>query len=74
MPGMNGFQTLERIKNNPATKRVPVIMLTARSEAGAFEKAMDREVDRYVAKPFKSKFLMQKINQVLEEYEQKYSS
>ena len=72
MPEMNGFEVLERMKQNPATKRIPVIMLTARSDAGTFEKAVENDADRYVSKPFDNKFLLEKIQQVLEEYEEKY--
>lgn len=71
MPEMNGFEVLQRVKENPATKRIPVIMLTASSETHSFEKAVDKKVDRYVAKPFKTKFLMEKIEEVLEEYDKK---
>ncbi|MGM0441274.1 MAG: response regulator, partial [Elusimicrobiota bacterium] len=69
MPIMNGIEALEEIKNNSSTKDVPVIMLTARTEAETFEKAIDNQVDRYVAKPFKSQFLIEKVNQVLDKYD-----
>jgi len=72
MPDMNGFEVLERMKDNPATKRIPVIMLTARTETETFEKAVEKEADRYIAKPFKSSFLIEKVNQVLDEYREKY--
>ncbi|MEA3506407.1 MAG: response regulator [Elusimicrobiota bacterium] len=65
MPEMNGFEVLERIKGNPVTKSIPVLMLTARSGGADFERAINGDADRYVAKPFKSKFLLEKINQLL---------
>ncbi|MGM0567986.1 MAG: response regulator [Elusimicrobiota bacterium] len=74
MPNVNGFEVLERVKENPATKRIPIIMLTASSESHSFEEAVEKKVDRYIAKPFDTKFLMQKIEEVMEEYEKKYRS
>nr|MDA3792720.1 response regulator [Elusimicrobiota bacterium] len=65
MPEMDGFEVLKRVKNNPATKIIPVIMLTARSAGADFEKAINSDADRYVAKPFKTKFLLEKIRQLL---------
>jgi DNA-binding response OmpR family regulator len=64
MPGMNGYQLCERIKEKPETKGVPVILL-----AGAFE-PIDEELARnvgaedYIVKPFESQELISKINAV----------
>lgn len=65
MPKMNGYQLCERIKANPDTKHVPVILL-----AGAFE-PLDEELSRnvgaedYIVKPFESQELISKINAVI---------
>lgn len=65
MPKMNGYQLCEKIKRNPGTKNVPVILL-----AGAFE-PIDNELARNVGaddsviKPFESQELISKINAVL---------
>ena len=34
MPGISGFETCRRIKNNPKTKNIPVIFITAKRETG----------------------------------------
>ncbi len=68
MPEIDGLEVLKRIKDNPATKSIPVIMLTARSDSHTFERAVDYSADRYIAKPFNSSFLLEKVSQVLEEY------
>lgn len=65
MPRVNGYQLCEKIKQNPKTSSVPVILL-----AGAFE-PMDEELSRTVGaddsviKPFESQELISKINAVL---------
>lgn len=65
MPKMNGYQLCEKIKQNPATAHVPVILL-----AGAFEPVDDavaRKVgaDDSVIKPFESQELISKLNAAL---------
>jgi CheY-like chemotaxis protein len=65
MPKMNGYQLCEKIKANPDTKDVPVILL-----AGAFE-PLDEELAKnvgaedYIIKPFESQELISKINAVI---------
>ena len=65
MPKVNGYQLCEKIKQNPKTSGVPVILL-----AGAFE-PIDEELTRTVGaddsviKPFESQELISKINAVL---------
>lgn len=65
MPKMNGYQLCEKIKTNPDTKNVPVVLM-----AGAFE-PLDEELsksvgaDDYIVKPFESQELISKINAVL---------
>ncbi len=68
MPEVNGLEVLKRVKENPSTAGIPVIMLTANTDADSFESAVDKNADRYVAKPFKSSFLMEKIEEVLKDY------
>ncbi len=68
MPEMNGLEVLERVKENPSTAGIPVIMLTANTDADSFERAVNKKADRYVAKPFKTSFLMDKIDEVLKKY------
>jgi len=65
MPKMNGYQLCERIKQDPATSNIPVILLT-----GAFE-PVDEELTKQVGaddvltKPFESQELISKINAAL---------
>jgi DNA-binding response OmpR family regulator len=65
MPKLNGYQLCEKIKNNPATVHVPVILL-----AGAFEPFDENYsksvgADDYIIKPFESQELISKIKSLL---------
>lgn len=52
MPEMNGWEVLERLKNDPATEQLPVIMLTALSQDRDIEKGWELEANAYLTKPF----------------------
>lgn len=58
LPGMNGYQVCEKIKNNPDTKDIPVIMLTGRDTGNDFDKAMEKKADWYVVKPYNIEHLL----------------
>ena len=62
MPGLDGFETLERIRK---TSEIPVIMLTARSEEYDKLTGFGLGVDDYVSKPFSPKELMARVGAVL---------
>lgn len=52
MPEMDGFETLRRLRDNPATAKIPVIFLTAqRKEPESIEKGLLMGVDEYLTKP-----------------------
>jgi DNA-binding response OmpR family regulator len=65
MPVMGGHEMLEQLKNHPELKDIPVIMLTAFSDARDVAKAAELGVADYVTKPFDFTDLMAKISNVL---------
>jgi DNA-binding response OmpR family regulator len=65
MPVMNGHEMLERLKNSPELKDIPVIMFTAFSDAKDVAKAVELGVADYVTKPFDFTELMGKISNAL---------
>ncbi len=50
MPGMDGFETLSRIKGDPATAGVPVVILTTSNVRRDVARAMEGRADSYVCK------------------------
>lgn len=61
MPRLDGYQTCALIKNNPAFKKIPVVMLS--SKDGLFERARSRIVgaEHYMTKPFTREELLNTI-------------
>ncbi|MBI5075068.1 MAG: response regulator [Nitrospirae bacterium] len=65
MPKVNGYQLCDRIKKNPATAHIPVILLAGAFEPIDEELAAQIHADDSVIKPFESQELISKINSVL---------
>ena len=66
MPVMDGWEATRRIKGNPATKRIPVIALTANAMLGDRERAMEAGCDEYEMKPIDLSRLLIKIEAMFE--------
>ncbi|WP_027707713.1 hybrid sensor histidine kinase/response regulator transcription factor [Zooshikella ganghwensis] len=58
MPNMNGYQLLNRLKNSNATSHVPVILLTAKTDAASRLAGFRYQADGYVAKPYEHEELL----------------
>lgn len=67
MPGMDGFEVLDKIKGNPAHAATPVIMLTARDQSADVLKGYQSGATAYQVKPFDMDELLETIDKVLAE-------
>ena len=66
MPGaIDGLEAAKIIKNDPETKGVTIIMLTAKGQKKDFEKSIEVGADDYFIKPFSPLELIRKIEEVL---------
>jgi len=65
MPKVNGYQLCDRIKKNPETSHVPVILLAGAFEPIDEELSLEVAADDSVIKPFESQELISKINAAL---------
>lgn len=65
MPGMTGFEVLTELKNNPKTKHIPVIMLTARKNKEDVLQSASAGVVDYIIKPFSPDDLVNRIASIL---------
>jgi len=52
MPGLDGYATCEALKRDPAYRDIPVVFLTARTERGESERALQLGAVACLAKPF----------------------
>jgi two-component system phosphate regulon response regulator PhoB len=65
LPGMSGVEFAKRVRGNSNTKKVPIIMLTAKSDESNKLKGLDIGADDYMTKPFSPKELIARIKAVL---------
>jgi len=65
MPGMDGFEACKRIKNNPATWHVPVIMVTALEETKDRIRGLEAGADDFVTKPIDDFNIMARVRSLL---------
>ena len=69
MPGLDGISTGSRLKADPDTKNIPIIMVTAKGEREDIMKAIEKVgVAEYIVKPFRIDQLLEKIHFVLTQY------
>ena len=65
MPKMSGFEVCRRIKNDPATSHIPIIMVTALNEFGDMQRAVDCGTDDFVSKPVNKLELLTRVKTML---------
>jgi two-component system phosphate regulon response regulator PhoB len=65
LPAMSGIEVCRQIRRRPATRDLPVIMVTARTEDQDAVRALDTGADDYIAKPFAVEALLARIRALL---------
>ncbi len=64
MPNMNGLELLEKIRTDPKTANLPVLMVTAEGLKENVVAAVKAGVNNYVVKPFTAEVLQEKLEQI----------
>ena len=65
LPGVNGFDVCKLLKDDPKTKAVPIVMLTARSEEADIIIGLELGADDYLTKPFSPRELVARVRAIL---------
>ena len=65
MPEVDGYTVAQRVRQNPDTKNIPILMLTALSQLNDKVKGFDLGVDDYLTKPFEMEELRVRLRAVL---------
>jgi len=69
MPGMDGFEVLDKLREDEATCMIPIIMLTGLSERDRKRSAIERGIKYYIVKPFDFQDLVSKVRLAIEDFE-----
>ncbi len=65
MPGIDGFEVLRRLREDPKTRPIPVIMLTCKGEASSIFKTQELGGTDYLIKPFVPQTLLRLIKKYI---------
>lgn len=65
MPEMDGFEALKKLKENPDTRDIPVIMLTAKAQDADVFRGWQSGADLYLTKPFNPAELLSFVKRLL---------
>jgi two-component system phosphate regulon response regulator PhoB len=66
LPGIGGLDVCKILKHDNKTRRIPVIMLTAKSEESDIVAGLELGADDYITKPFSSKVLVARVRRALQ--------
>ena len=65
MPKMTGLEVLAKVKKDPQTKDIPIIMLTAKGQQLDKDEGIRLGAEDYIIKPFSPSHLLRKIEEIL---------
>lgn len=65
MPRMSGFEVCQKLKTNPATRDIVIIVVTALHEVGDYERAVDCGTDDFLTKPVNKIELVTRVRSLL---------
>jgi len=69
LPGRNGFEVFQQLRQDPATEHIPIVFLTARSTMENRQKARHLGAAGYVIKPFQWANLIKLVHDVLSTFD-----
>lgn len=70
LPGLSGLDLARRLKRDPSTSTVPIIMLTAKGEENDKIRGLDSGADDFITKPFSTRELLARVRAVMRRTQQ----
>lgn len=61
LPGLDGFQVLQKLKEEDKSKDIPIVMVTAKNDTWSMKKSMELGAFDYVVKPIQIESFLEKI-------------
>lgn len=65
LPGIDGLEVCQKLKSEPSTSSIPILMLTAKNEDNDIVAGLEAGADDYLPKPFSPKILLVRIKALL---------
>ena len=65
LPGIDGLEVTRKLRDNPKTRSVPIVMLTAKGEEPDIVAGLELGADDYITKPFSPRILIARVRAVL---------
>ena len=65
MPKVSGFEVCKKLKSDPATRRIMILMVTALNELGDIERAVEAGTDDFLSKPVNKVELVKRVENML---------
>ena len=65
IPYLHGFEMLRALKNDPLTRRMPVVIITGRDDEDAYVQALQIGIDGYLTKPVQREMLLETVEAAL---------
>jgi chemosensory pili system protein ChpA (sensor histidine kinase/response regulator) len=74
MPKMNGFELIEKIRQNPDTAHVPIIVISSRTAEKHREMASQLGANFFIGKPYKEEELLERMHYYLQPGQASFTS
>ena len=65
LPGISGIEVCRYLKNNPKTKKMPIMILTAKAKKENRDASLSAGADEFITKPFALKDVLNKVNKLI---------
>ncbi|MDX5319178.1 MAG: response regulator [Actinomycetes bacterium] len=67
MPRLNGFEAVQRLRQDPRTATIPVVMVTGRAQSADLDRGREVGVEAYLTKPFEPTDLVEVVTRLARE-------